>query len=596
MPPEYNGHMCGILGITQDNEPLVREAAKTIRYRGPDFSSVVTDKSVTLGHNRLSIIDLDPRSNQPMKSANDTMRIVFNGEIYNYREIRKELQDAGAVFRTESDTEVLLQGYAKWGAALLGRLRGMYALALHDKVKNKLILMTDYSGMKPLFYAKVGDTFMFGSELKAVLSMMRSVGVQPKLNTASLSLYYALGYVPAPQTIVAGVSRMPRRSVLTVDLMTHAVSQTSYALPSTTVPTSAQVEALLEQSVERHLVADVPVGLFFSGGTDSSLIAAMLAKRNISLHAFSLEIDSRPEDRHYFDSIAEHLRLNLHRSFFGPKEFDDIYEEVVAKIDEPLYDSSLFPTYYISREARKHAKVVLSGDGGDEYFLGYPRSVVLSRIAGAPLDSKVGLLDLLYVYTPRFRGKVKIFEKLFELMRRPISYYLLTMSPAKDFIGAYEWRTAKSAIAAHATTPLMLDADSYLENDLLRKLDSATMYNSIEGRVPLLDPDVMAAAQALMPHYGPLKEKKPILKEILARYLPAKLVYRGKRGFGLDAPVYFASSRYLKMDLETAIRVLGEKGVLPPRPLPPMDEIIARRPLFAWQLIFLYHALHNCDL
>jgi asparagine synthase (glutamine-hydrolysing) len=405
-----------------------------------------------------------------------------------------------------------------------------------------------------------------------------------------------LGYVPVSRTIYKDIFRMPRRAILTVDLESGKKEQLQYALPAPSANDAKTMQALLEQAVERHLVADVPVGLFFSGGTDSSLIASILAKQGASLEAFSVEIDKRPEDREYFEKIASTLRLKPHHYFFGVNEFDDVYPAVTARIDEPLYDSALFPTYFISREARKRVKVALSGDGGDEYFLGYPQIMRLSRIHDARLDGKMGLLDYLYVMTPRFRGKADLFARLFILAHRPISYYLAAVSPAKDFVTAREWRAAKRTLAEHGTTPTALDADFYLENDILRKTDLATMYNSLEGRLPLLDADVIASAEKMMRRRVPLREKKPLLKEILASYLSRDLVYRGKRGFGLDSHVFFAKSRYLKNDLVAAIDYLNKRDLLPPKALMPHEALIRRRSQMCWQVLSLYHALKNAGV
>ncbi|MBI4087788.1 hypothetical protein HY418_00170 [Candidatus Kaiserbacteria bacterium] len=209
--------MCGILGITEKNEGLVRDAARTFAYRGPDASAVLSGDEVTLGHNRLSIIDLDPRANQPMKDAGDTHRIIFNGEIYNYKELKRELA-SDYPFTTESDTEVLLAAYRTWGSDMTRHLRGMYAFAIHDRRAGKLVLATDYSGMKPIFYTCINKTFAFASELKGILAMIREKGIMPEVDRDSLDLYWALGYVPAPRTIYKGLYRMPRRTLLTIDV------------------------------------------------------------------------------------------------------------------------------------------------------------------------------------------------------------------------------------------------------------------------------------------------------------------------------------------------------------------------------------------
>ncbi|MBI5645188.1 asparagine synthase (glutamine-hydrolyzing) [Candidatus Kaiserbacteria bacterium] len=588
--------MCGILGITERNDELVRDAAKTFAYRGPDASRILSDSAVTMGHNRLAIIDLNPRSTQPMTDPDDTTRLMFNGEIYNYKSLRSQLEAKGYEFRTESDTEVLLNGYKEWGNDIVGKLRGMYAIAIHDRTNQRLVLITDYAGMKPIFYARIGEVLAFASEMKGVTHMLRAKGITPEVDTEALSLYWSLGYSVAPRTIFKDVSRMPRRTILTMDLASGKKTETHYALPTPTAVSEGDLKQLIETAVKRHLVADVPVGLFFSGGTDSSLIASILKKLGKRLEAFSLELAAHPEDSSYFDKIAKHMSLSIHRFFFGVKEFDEIYPMIVEKIDEPIYDSSLFPLFYIAREAARHVKVVLSGDAGDEYFLGYPRSQTLSHLHDAPLDRDLTLLDRAYVLLPRFRGKVRLFEKLFVFFRKPVSYYVLVTGPSKDYISIADWRRAKRALSANGTTPVSFDADYYLENDLLRKADLATMYNSIEGRIPLLDPDVVSSGISLMRNMVPIQELKPVLKRILATYLPHDLVYRGKRGFGLDASVFFGSSKYLKEDLRSAQAYLATRGLQPRGGFPATETMITRRPQMAWQTIMLYHALKNAHI
>lgn len=583
--------MCGILGIAEKNENVVRDAARLMAHRGPDAVGVLEDVQVTLGHNRLSIIDLDERANQPMQYEEGALVISYNGEIYNYKQIRTDLTALGHTFRTESDTEVLLAAYREWGQGLTARVAGMFAFAILDRARNTLVLATDHANMKPLFYAQVGEVFVFASELRAVVRMLKEKQVPVVLDQESLELYFALGYVPAPRTLYTGIRRLPKRAWMEYDLQTHTVTESQYSERTAAPMSEEKVHALIEERILSHLVADVPVGVFFSGGTDSSLILSVLHKHNIELETFSVKVAGRPGDDRYFNAIANHLGVKAHTYEFGVAEFEASYKEVSKKIDEPIYDNSLYPTYFVAQKAAEKVKVVLSGEGGDEYFFGYPRSLALLPFADQPLERGVGGLERLFFMLPHFRGKNKLFEQLFLLLRKPAAYYLLTMSPGKSVLTWTAWKRAKASILEAVANTRALDADMYLPNNLLRKLDMATMYCSIEGRVPLLDPDVGAAARALPP---PAKgEEKPVLRRMLAQYLPKGLVYRKKQGFGLSVQQLFKDSTLLQSDLERACEYLKSQR-LPVR-LPQAQALMQQYPHLAFAVLALYHALYNVE-
>jgi len=578
--------MCGIIGITEKNEELVRVAGETMAHRGPDAFGIFSDERVTLGHNRLSIIDLDARSNQPMQAGDCT--IVFNGEIYNFKELKSQLQKLGHKFKTESDTEVLLLAYKQWGKELTAKVEGMYAFAIYDAAQEKLILCTDHANMKPIIYARAGKKLLFASEMRAILAMQ---GANLEIDREGLGLYYAFGYIPAPYTLYKSICRLPKRAWFVYDLNTDILHKEIYPERPPRKVSENELHKLLEQAVQKHLVADVPVGVFFSGGTDSSLIVAILKKLGIKLETFSVKVAGRPEDAKHFEKISKHLDVKAHAYNFGVKEFDELYPEVMQKIDEPLYDNSLIPTHFIARRARERVTVVLSGEGGDEYFGGYARSLSLARMGQPALDSSVGFFEQIFFLLPAFRGKNKLFEWIFATLRRPAAFYLLTMSPAKSLLTWKEWQAAKRHIVTQVQSSRSLDAGLYLPGDLMRKLDMATMYCSLEGRMPLLDAGVISAAQALP---WDLVETKSALKKILAQYLPADLVYRGKQGFGLLLPELFEKSKYLRTDLSCAIEYLNAHGMLP-RKMPAQKTLISRYPHFSFALISLYHALRNAE-
>lgn len=585
--------MCGFFGMTGDDRAVTAVATATIKHRGPDSTGVYEGEQVSFGFDRLAILDLDTRADQPMWDAAQEIGIVFNGEIYNYKELKAELEQEYD-FRTTSDTEVLIYGYKKWGPSFASKLRGMYAFAIYDKPRGKIVLCRDHAGIKPLLYHHSPGRLLFGSEMKALTSAMRSLGIERTIDIESIGTYFALGYVLSPATIYENVRKVPRGSYLEYDTAADTLGEPQHVEgPTAAVKTEDELASLVETAILDHLIADVPVGLFFSGGTDSSLIASVLHKHHIDLETFSIGIKGHKVDRKYFEEISTHLGLTAHTYEFTPAEFDAVYEPVMRLMDEPFTDMSIFPTYYISQKAAKHVKVVLSGEGGDELFFGYDRQRALARLRGARLSARLSLSEHIFLRTPSFPGKNMIFERLFVLLRQPASAYILAMSPGRDRTSLAAWAAAKKAMIEQATDPLYFDRDLYLENDLLRKTDFATSFSSIEGRVPLLDPRIMTAARGFESAYTPSAPSKPVLKRLLARYLPDKLVYRPKRGFGISLVQVLPHSPALQRDLDDAVPYLSERGLLRATLPSSRTELVARYPNLCFALVCLYRTLRN---
>lgn len=583
--------MCGIIGINENNEGLVRNSAQCFKYRGPDAFGVFADDSVTLGHNRLSIIDLDARSNQPMWDEAREVAIVFNGEIYNFKEIKSKLSNK-YLFNTASDTEVLIYAYKEWGVKMSGRIQGMFAFAVYDSIFKKIILMRDHAGIKPLYYYAKDGLFVFASELKGIVKMLKSKNNLLELDRNAIDLYMALGYIPSPYTLYKNISKLPKSSYLEYDLKNKSISANGiYQSGSVDVNQEKEYKDLIEKKILAHLVSDVPVGVFFSGGTDSSLIAAILHKYNINLETFSIAINYKSDDQYYFNKISNYLDIKSHVYNFDIKEFDEVYEEVMSKIDEPTYDNSIFPTYFVSKKASEKVKVVLSGEGGDEFFYGYPRSLTLNKL-NHKRDYSLNFLDLLFFALPPFKSKNFIFERLFIFFGKPMSFYLIHMSPARDKMTLQQWRAVKMEFRKRSISPLELDQEFYLENDLLRKIDFATSYASIEGRVPLLDIDIINNSKNFEENKLENGILKSFLKKILASYLPGELVYRNKSGFGINLAQIFKKSQHLKRDLDEAFIYLHEKGIYD-RKTGNHDVLTQKYPNFCFALISLYRTFKN---
>lgn len=586
--------MCGIIGINEKNEPLVAESAGLFRYRGPDAFGIFSDENITLGHNRLSVVDLDHRSNQPMWDEAREIAVVFNGEIYNFKELKEKLS-AKYNFRTSSDTEVLLYLFREYGEEMGRYLNGMYAFAIYDKNKKLIYLFRDHLGIKPLYYAYYDGVFVFSSEMKGITHILKEKNIKLPLNQEGIDMYKVFGYVPSPNTLYKNIWKLEKSSFLVFDLEKKQIEKIVFFKPKIKeIRAVKEFENAIEKAIINHLISDVPVGVFFSGGTDSSLIASILHSRGVDLETFSVRMAGKNEDEKYFKKIANHLSLKSKVFDFGVKEFDEIYCEIMNNLDEPLSDNSIFPTYFLSKQASRSVKVVLSGEGGDEYFYGYPRSKTLFRLNSKARDFNITMLDRFYFATPSFFGKNYFFEKIFKMAGRPISYYLIHMSPSRDLATLKEWKRAKEEFQRKNASSMEFDTVFYLENDLLRKTDFSTSCNSIEGRVPLLDSNIILNA----PNFSGLHlaggALKSLLKKFLSNHIPYELVYRGKSGFGMDMRQYFHKSKYLKEDLLKAVKFLTEQRIIDMKwKKINIDRVIDKYPNFCFALVSLFYSIKN---
>lgn len=527
--------MCGIIGGTNIEQEALERGLDCFAYRGPDARGTHIDGTCSLGQVRLSIIDLDTRANQPFWSADQMHAIVFNGEIYNYKELRSELSALGALFRTDSDTEVLLEAYRAWGVDALPRLRGMFAFAIYDMRAQHIFLARDHAGIKPLYYSLMNG-FSFASELKGVVSLVRSRGGKVSVREEMLEVYTAFGYVPGTDTLVQGVQRVARGSWLSFDIATGTLEQGRWDVPETTITTSAGLQDAVRASVLEHTMADVPVGLFFSGGIDSSVLALTLKQAGQQLETFSLSVEGRDADAPFFTAIAKHLDIRAHTAHFGISEAESVWEHVFSRMDDPIADTSILPTAFLSRFAAERVKVVLSGEGGDELFQGYPRQEAIAHMSSA---RHIHLIDSLLMHTPDFRGKRRIFLNAARAVQDAGFYYLLSTSLAQDRLSSRAWNEARHVLASKH--PLWFDRDLYLEHMLLRKADMATMYASIEGRVPLLDARLWNAAPRFV-RENLQGGTKMILRDMLREALPPELIDRPKSGFGISTRRLFEES------------------------------------------------------
>lgn len=545
--------MCGIFAYAGDRKVDARAALERLRHRGPDHVGNLARGKVSLGHCRLSIIDTSDRSNQPMESISERLAIVFNGEIYNYRELRQELSQAGVSFRTEGDTEIILAGYEMHGTAFFDRLRGMWSFVIHDRGTDELIAARDPFGIKPLYYyAPKEGVVCFASEIRAFEGI---ASLEP--NPAAYAVFYNLGYFLAPSTPYKNIWKLRPGEVISRKLSSHDAPSTRriprFAGTARVVSRTEAVDVLertLMDSVKAHYVADVPVSILLSGGNDSSLIAALSKEIGQRPVAYHVAIEGS-EDTRYAEAVAKHLGIELVVERLDQAALTRQYERVWEILDEPTGDTSIIPTSLVYERIKGRAKVVLSGEGGDELFGGYRRHRLLSRHSRVKRRSVVNS-----VFNSLVSPKAAALSSWNPLVQRTRAALLAAGFP-DDLIGAYVRGTRlidfplqddvlrdklydlyQSERERETEPPLAFDTLAYLPNDLLMKSDIASMASSIEARVPFVDRWVASTAAACLAGYGGSDGDKRILKEVLARYLPGEFVYRNKSGFGVPMRVY----------------------------------------------------------
>ena len=558
--------MCGIAGFVDaapDGRPdvsLVHRMCEVIRHRGPDDEGIHVEPGVGLGMRRLSIIDL-AGGRQPIANETGTIRVVFNGEIYNYRELRAELEALGHSFRTSSDTESIVHAYEQWGVDSFARLRGMFAIALWDRPERTLLLARDRAGQKPLHFAERDRRLYFGSEIKSLLA---AGAVEPRLDLQALDHYLAFLYTPPDASIFAGVRRLPPGHYLRWRLGRIDVRPYWRIAPDETFAGSEAeaVEALrgvLQDSVRSHMVSDVPLGAFLSGGVDSSAIVGMMAQASSRpVKTFSIGFDDPEFDElDHARTVARHFGTDHHECVVRPDGLG-ILDDLIGHFDEPFADSSAIPTWYVSEVARRHVTVVLSGDGGDELFGGYdrylphPRVAAFDRLAVPGARTAAGLLWPVLPHGTRGKNFLR------HVARGPEGRYLdsLVMFKADEREALYSGDIRAAVVTdaearlsehfdrfdrlPHESRMMRFDFETYLPEDVLTKVDRMSMAHSIETRVPLLDNRVIDFAAAL-PASFKIRDgrRKHVLKQALQSLLPDSILARRKQGFGIPLGRWF---------------------------------------------------------
>jgi asparagine synthase (glutamine-hydrolysing) len=578
--------MCGIVGIfdTHGNREIDREALRRMNesqfHRGPDEGELYTETALGMGHRRLSVIDV-ATGQQPLFSADRSVVIVFNGEIYNYRALRDELIGLGFAFHTKSDTEVVLVAWQAWGQDCLRRLRGMFAFGLWDRKQQTMFLARDHLGVKPMFYSLLPNGyFVFGSELKSIMTFPE---LSRKLNPCAVEDYFAFGYIPEPKTIFHNAYKLSPGHCITLRAGDTAVHPQRYwdlpFRPQPARPEREIEEELIErlrESVQSQMESEVPLGAFLSGGVDSSAVVAMMAERGDGpVNTCSIGFDDPEYDESLFaNQVAQRYRTRHHAQVVSKDDYG-LIDTLAQLYDEPFADSSAIPTYRVCQLARQRVTVALSGDGGDENFAGYRRyryamaeQSVRSKLPLGLRKPLFGTLGKLYPkadWAPRmFRAKTT-FEALardlvegyfhgVSIMPDRVRDELFSDAFRADLQG-YRAISLMQEHAANAPTddPLSLiqylDFKTYLPGDILTKVDRASMAHSLEVRVPLLDHQFVEWVSGLPPelklHGG---TGKYVFKKSLEPFLSNDVLYRAKKGFSI--PV----AAWLRGPLRSAVR------------------------------------------
>jgi asparagine synthase (glutamine-hydrolysing) len=548
--------ICGIISLTPD-KTVERDDLLAMRdsmvHRGPDESGLFIEKNVGLGHRRLSIIDLSS-GQQPMTNEDGSIIVVFNGEMYNYQNLRNHLITQGHIFKTRSDTEVIIHAFEEFGENCLEHFRGMFAFAIWDKKRRQLLIARDRLGEKPLYYAQWDDTFLFASEIKGILA---HPSARREINMEALDLYFGFRYVPGPLTMFKGISKLQPGHFLRIkeNVVTTSVYWDFNLIQTRQITQEAAEEeftALLKESVKMRLMSDVPLGVFLSGGVDSSVVVALMSEivaEPIKTFSVGYAGDAVENEFEYARMVANLYKTDHHEFRLTADDFLSFLPKLVWHLDEPIADASTIPLYFISQLAKEHVTVVLSGEGADELLGGYyiyKKMMLLESLRSIPGISMLGGAALL---AGKLLGNRKI-ERYANLLQLPLEQRYSGVSQVFTEAERKRLLNGRGGIVPHALADavapyyrrvknrqtldrmLYLDTKVWLPDDLLMKADKMTMATSVELRVPFLD-HVLVEYAASLPVSCKIRgnQTKYLLKHSMESRLPKELLYRTKKGF-----------------------------------------------------------------
>lgn len=551
--------MCGLLGIVDYkksiNASLFNEMLNSLKHRGPDDEGVevfsLDSCSIFLGHRRLSIIDISSNGHQPM--LYEHLAIIYNGEVYNFKDIRQDLISEGYSFDSNSDTEVILKSYHFWGIDCVERFRGMFAFAIYDSEQQEIIIFRDRAGVKPLYYSQTDNALIFSSELRPLLNYS---DFNKEIDFEAVSSYLQFGYIHAPKTIFKAVQKLLPGHYLKYDIESKVLVKECYwninkfyENQVAREDIAEELEATIIEAFNLRMIADVPVGVFLSGGIDSSLVAAIVQKYSkIPINTFTIGFeDKKYDESNYAKEIAKYLGTNHTELICNKEDALAIITKLPKIFDEPFADSSAIPTVLVSELAKKQVSVVLSGDGGDELFCGYPSYVLmekrfklLSKIPFRKTLRKISNIFPVPIFIQnKFNGKLynKVikFKNILDHDDIVNTFKVANSIFSKDEIKGliregYFFSKDIPATTSNLEKMMISDFKGYLPDDLMVKIDRSTMSASLEGREPLLDHKIIEFSASLPVSY---KKNKDILKSILGHYIPEELFLRKKQGFGI---------------------------------------------------------------
>lgn len=572
--------MCGLLGIVDYkksiNASLFNEMLNSLKHRGPDDEGVevfsLDSCSIFLGHRRLSIIDISSNGHQPM--LYEHLAIIYNGEVYNFKDIRQDLISEGYSFDSNSDTEVILKSYHFWGIDCVERFRGMFAFAIYDSEQQEIIIFRDRAGVKPLYYSQTDNALIFSSELRPLVDYP---DFNKEIDFEAVSSYLQFGYIHAPKTIFKTAQKLLPGHYLKYDIESKILVKECYwninDFYDNQVATDNvvdELESIITEAFNLRMIADVPVGVFLSGGIDSSLVAAIVQKYSkIPINTFTIGFeDKKYDESNYAKEIAKYLGTNHTELICNKEDALAIITNLPKIFDEPFADSSAIPTVLVSELAKKQVSVVLSGDGGDELFCGYPSYVLMEKrfklLSKVPFRKTLRKISNIFPipifiqneFNGKLYNKVIKFKNMLDHDDIVNTFKVANSIFSKDEIKglireSYFFSKDIPATTSNLEKMMISDFKGYLPDDLMVKIDRSTMSASLEGREPLLDHKIIEFAASLPVCY---KKNKDILKSILGHYIPEELFLRKKQGFGI--PI----NNWLREDLKYLVdQYLGEE-------------------------------------
>ena len=580
--------MCGIIGGTNQKWNFTA-AVDSLAHRGPDARQFFHNADLTLGFTRLAIIDLSERANQPMCTQDQSIWIVFNGEIYGYKTLRQDLLARKHKFYTESDTEVILNAYLEWGDRFVDHIDGMFAIAIHDLRSKKLRLFRDRVGIKPLYYFHDGKDFAFASELKAFLSLFN--GMQLKYDPTAIYDFLTYRYIPGPKSLYKNIYKLLPGHYLNYDLRERAImfNRPYWQLHVPDKPSPCSVDdacgrltSLIKNSVEQQIIADVPLGFFLSGGMDSSVVVYEASRLNIKPKTFSIgfEVPSHTET-HFAREVAQFCQTDHQEEILSNMDTEGMFPKYKDWFDEPFDENSAFPTYLVSKFARQKVKVVLTGDGGDEVFGGYRWYSMFKNYQKGKLSHNQPLKKMLYALKLPLAPKSFLYKIINELVRYTCddlecyakilgglshhekSPYAKILGIPEDYDSYWYFRKYYRTDLPLLTRLQYLDFHTYLPSDILTKVDRTSMATSLEARVPLLSKALIEFSFSLPEEVRYLHgQLKGLLKWAYRKKLPDNIIKRDKKGFSIPQKYTYLSSLKKEQNILSDIFHIDLKSVL----------------------------------